>query len=165
MFEGKEETKIKELLRGNAEIKIKELLKGNVKNYIPDTLENIDDIYKALGRAFGDHTRLLNYKKKSLTKLGALPSYDTKGGTKVVVDWYFELETQLQGLLDLGQANSDNKDLTAVIYSLDIIRTVAYMFEKQEGETILAAVQDQRGRVRLQALKDKISEQRTSAQQ
>merc|ERR1711867_73863 len=93
------------------------------------------------------------------------PSYDTKGGTKVVVDWHLKLETQLQGLLDLGQANSDDEDLTAVIYSLDIIWTVANMFEKQEGETVLAAVKDQRGRVRLQALKDKISERRTSAPQ
>ena len=130
MFEGRAETKIRELLRGNAETNIKELLKGNVKNYIPDTLENVDDIYKALGRAFGDLTRLLNYKKKSLTKLGTLPSYDTKGGTNVVVDWYIELETKLQGLLDLGQANSNNEDLTSVIYSLDIIRIVANMFEK-----------------------------------
>ena len=52
-----------------------------------------------------------------------------------------------------------------MIYSLDIIRTVANMFEKQEGETVLAAVKDQRGRVHLQALKDKIIEQRTSAHQ
>ena len=145
LFEGRVETKIKELLRGNAETKIKELLKGNAKNHVPDSMENINDIYKALDRAFGDPTRLLNYKKKSLSKLGDIPSYDTKGGTKVVVDWYLKLETQLQGLLDLGQANSDDEDLTAVIYSLDIIRTVANMFEKQEGETVLAAVQDQRG--------------------
>merc|ERR1711867_424048 len=93
------------------------------------------------------------------------PSYDRKGGPKAVVDWHLKLETQLQDLLDLRLANSDDEDLTAVIYSLDIIRTVANMFEKQEGETVLAAVQDQRGRVRLQALKDKISERRTSAQQ
>ena len=165
LFEGREETKIKELLRGNAETNARELLQGNVENHIPDTMEIIDDIYKALGRAFGDPTRLLNYKKKYLTKLGALPSYDTKGGTKVVVDWYLELETQLQGLLDLGQANSDNEDLTSVIYSLDTIRTVANLFEKQEGDTVLAAVKDQRGRVHLQALKDEISKRRTSAQQ
>ena len=177
LFEGKDEecfadfkVKLEKAFKHNQTVKsakatkIKELLRGNAKNHIPDSMENIDDIYKALDRAFGDPTRLLNYKKKSLTKLGAIPSYDTKGGTKVVVDWHLKLETQLQGLLDLGQANSDDEDLTAVIYSLDIIRTVANMFEKQEGETVLAAVQDQRGRVRLQALKDKISERRTSAQ-
>ena len=129
------------MFEGSAEINVGELLQGNSKYGIPDTLKSVYDIYKALGRAFGDLTRLFNYKKKSLTKLGTLPSYDTKGGTKAVVDWYLELETQLQGLLDL--ANSDNEDLTAVIYSLDIIRTVANMFEKQEGETVLAAVQDQ----------------------
>ena len=72
-------------------------------------------------------------KKKSLFKLGTIPNYDIKGGAKNIVDWYLKLETQLQDLLDLGQANSDDKDLTAVIYSLDIIRTVANMFEKQEG--------------------------------
>ena len=116
MFEGREETKIRELLRGNAEYNVRELLQGNAKYGIPDTLESVDDIYKALGRAFGDPTRLLNFKKKYLTKLGTLPSYDTKGGTKVVIDWYLELETQLQGLLDLGQANSDNEDFTSVIY-------------------------------------------------
>ena len=177
-FEGKDEecfadfkVKLEKAFKHNQTVKsvkatkIKELLKGNAKNHIPDSMENIDDIYKALDRAFGDPTRLLNYKKKSLSKLGGIPSYDTKGGPKAVVDWHLKLETQLQGLLDLGQANSDDEDLTAVIYSLDIIRTVANMFEKQEGETVLAAVQDQRGRARLQALKDKISERRTSAQQ
>ena len=121
-------------------------------------MESVDNIYKALGKAFWDLTRLLNYKKKSLTKHGALPSYDTKGGTKVAIDWYIELETQLQSLLDLGQANSNNEDLTSVIYSLDIFRIVANMFEKQEGKTVLVAVQDERGRLHLQALKDKISE-------
>ena len=80
------------------------------------------------------------------------------------MDWYLKFETQLQGLLDLGQANSDNEDLTTVIYSLDTIQTVANMLEKQEGETVLASVQDQQGRVRLQALKDKISKRRTFAQ-
>ncbi len=118
LFEEREETNVWKLLEGNA------------KYGIPNTLENVDDIYKALGRAFEDHTRLLNHKRKSLTKLGTLPSYDTKGGTKVVVDWYLELETQLQSLLDLGQANSDSEDLIAVIHSLDIIWTVANMFEK-----------------------------------
>ena len=128
-------------------------------------MDNIDDIYKALERAFGDPTRLLNHKKKSLAKLGAMPCYDTKGGPKLVVDWHLKLETQLQGLLDLGQANSEDEDLTAVIYSLEIIRTVANMFEKQEGEIVLADVLDHRGRVRLQALKDKITERRISAQE
>ncbi len=134
LFEGKDEecfadfkVKLEKALKHNQTLKsakatkIKELLRGNAKNHIPDSMENIDDIYKALDRAFGDPTRLLNYKKKSLTKLGAIPSYDTKGGPKVVVDWHLKLETQLQGLLDLGQANSDIEDLTAVIYSLDII--------------------------------------------
>ena len=76
-------TKIKELLRGNVETKIKELLQGNAKYGIPITLEKIDDIYKASGRAFEDHTRLLNHKKKSLTKLGALPSWSWMQDLKV----------------------------------------------------------------------------------
>ena len=50
-----------EIVKSAKETKIKELLKGNPKNYIPDTMENIDDIYKALDKAFGDPTRLLNY--------------------------------------------------------------------------------------------------------
>ena len=45
--------------------KIKELLRGNAKNLIPDSMENIDDIYKVLDKAFGDPMRFLNYKKKS----------------------------------------------------------------------------------------------------
>ena len=109
--------------------------------------------------------RLLDYKKKSLFKLGTIPNYDIKGGAKNIVDWYLKLETQLQDLLDLGQANSDDEGLHVVIYSLDIIRTVADMFEKQEGEMGLASVQDQQGRVCLQVLKDRITERRTSAQE
>ena len=102
-------------------------------------MENIDDIYKALDKAFGDPTRLLNYKKKSLSKLSAFPSYDTMGGHKVAVDWYLNLETQLQCLLDLGQGSFNNEDLTA----MNIVRTMANMFGKQEGETVLAAAKDQ----------------------
>ena len=144
--------------------KIRELLRGNAKNLIPDSVENIDDIYKVLDRAFGDPIRLLNYKKQSLSKIGAFPSYDIKGGHKVIVDWYLKLEIQLQDLLDLAQANSDDDDLTAAIYLLDIVLTVVNILEKQEGEAILASVRDQQGRVRLQILKDKISKRRTFAQ-
>ena len=113
---------------------------------------------------FWDSMRLLNYETKSLTKFGTIPSYDTKGGTKVVVDWYLKLEAQLQSLLDLEQANSEGEDLTAVIHSLDIIRIVGNMFEDQEGETVLTTVKNQRTQVRLQALKDRITDRRTSAQ-
>ena len=82
--------------------KIRELLRGNAKNLVPDSVENIDDIYKVLDRAFGDPIRLLDYKKQSLSKIGAFPSYDIKGGHKVIVDWYLKLEIQLQDLLDLA---------------------------------------------------------------
>ena len=95
------------------ETKTKELLQGNAKHNIPDSMENIDNIYKALDRAFGDPTNLLNYKKKSLSKVSAFPSYDTKGGHKVVVEWSLNLETQLQGL---EQANSNDEDPPAMIY-------------------------------------------------
>ena len=107
-------------------------------------MESVYDIYKALGRAFGDPTRLLNFKKKYLTKLGTLPSYNTKGGHKVVVDWYLNLEIQLQCLLDLEQANSEDEDLSA----MDLIRTMTNTLKNQEGETVrVTALQDQKGRV------------------
>ena len=121
LFEGKDEecfadfkVKLEKAFEHNQTVKsakankIKELLRGNAKNYIPDTMENIDEIYKILDRVFGDPMRLLDYKKKSLFKLGTIPNYDIKGGAKNIVDWYLKLETQLQDLLDLGQANSDN---------------------------------------------------------
>ena len=177
-FEGKDEecfadfkVKLEKAFKHNQTVKsakatkIKENLKGSAKDHIPDSMEDIDDIYRALDRAFGDPTRLLHFKIKSLSKLGVIPSYNSKAGPKAVVDWHLKLETQLQSLLDLGKANSGDEDLTAVIYSLDIIRTVANMFEKHEGETVLAAVFDKRGQVRLQVLKDKISERRASAQE
>ena len=153
--------KLEKVSEHNQTIKsAKELLQGNPRNCILDTLENINDVYKALVEAFGDPTNLLNYKKKSLSKLSAFPSYDIKGGHKLVVDWYLNLETQLQCLLDLEQTNSKDEDLSA----MDLIRTMANMFGKQVSETVLAAAKDQQGRVRLQALKDKISEWRISAQ-
>ena len=58
LFEGREGTKIKELLRSNAETNVRELLQGNAKYGIPNTLESVDDIYKALGRVFEDHMGL-----------------------------------------------------------------------------------------------------------
>ena len=77
LFE-EEETKA-ELLRGNGETKIKELLEGSPKNHIPDTMENTDDIYRAMDKVFWDSMRLLDYETKSLTKFGTIPSYNTKG--------------------------------------------------------------------------------------
>ncbi len=98
LFEGKDEecfadfkVKLEAAFKHNQTVKsakatkIKELLRGNAKNYIPDTMENIDEIYKVLDRAFGDPMRLLNYKKKSLSKLGTIPNYDIKGGAKNIV--------------------------------------------------------------------------------
>ena len=86
LFEGREGNKIEELLGSNTEDNVKELLQGIAKYCIPDTLESVHSIYKVLGKAFGNLTRPPNYKKKSSTKLGTLPSYNTKGGSKVVVN-------------------------------------------------------------------------------
>ena len=77
------------------------------------------------------------------------------------MDWHLKLETQLQSLLDLRQANSNDEDLNAV----NIVWTVANVFGKREDETALAAAKDQQGWVCLQALKYKISDRRTSTQQ
>ncbi len=79
LFEGKDEecfadfkVKLEKAFKHNQTIKsakatkIKELLRGNAKQHIPDSMDNIDNIYKALERAFGDPTRLLNHKEKSL---------------------------------------------------------------------------------------------------
>ena len=54
-------------------------------------MENVDNIYKALGKVFNDPTKLLNHKRKSLTKPGVLPSYNIKGGTSIVEDCNFKL--------------------------------------------------------------------------
>lgn len=147
MFEGREGNKIEELLGSNTEDNVKELLQGIAKYCIPDTLEIVHSIYKVLGKDFGNLTRPPNYKKRSLTKFVTSPSYDIKGGTKVVVDWYLGLESQLQSLLDMGQVNSDSTDPIVVIHLLEIIWTVADMFEEQKSEMCLTSVQRQQGRV------------------
>ena len=54
------------LFKGREETKIKELLKGSAKYGIPNTLETVNDIYKTLGRAFANPARLLNFKNKIL---------------------------------------------------------------------------------------------------
>ena len=107
--------KLEKVSEHNQTIKsAKELLQGNPRNCILDTLENINDVYKALGEAFGDPTRPLNYEKESLSKLSAFPSYDIKCGHKLALDWYFNLETQLQCQLDLEQANFKEEDFSVM---------------------------------------------------
>ena len=91
LFKGRERTKIREPLESNAEDDVRELLQGDAKYGIPNTLENVNDIYKALGKVFNDPTKLLNQERKSLTKSGTLLSYDIKGGTSIEEDWNCKL--------------------------------------------------------------------------
>ena len=49
----------------------------------------------------------MNFKKRSLFKLGKLPHYGTKGGYKAQVEWLLKAEALLVGIIDLGQKNED----------------------------------------------------------
>ena len=60
--------------------KIKELLRGNAKNLIPDSMGNIDDIYKVLDRAFGDPMRL-QLQEAILVQDWCLPKLRYQGWT------------------------------------------------------------------------------------
>ena len=84
--------------------KLREQLKGHALKLIPESLTgDIDQAWKTLDNMYGDPTRLVRYKQNLLFSLGEQPRPNGKGGIKAVVEWYLQVEANLQNLLELGQ--------------------------------------------------------------
>ena len=141
--------------------KLRECLKGHARKLVPVNLVDINRAFETLEKAFGHSTRVLNFKINSLKKIGQLPRFGGKGGTKNVVEWYLQLEGLVQGMLDLEE-KSDNEDIQHVVHSLEIVRNIAALFPPNKGTSISSC--KGKGRLRLEAVLDLVKQYREDAQ-
>ena len=126
-------------------------------------MTEIQEAWDALDKAFGDSTRLLNFKLASLGKLGFLPRPGGKGGTMAIVEWYLQLESVVQSLLDLGNKTM-NSDILAAITNISVVRTIANLFPMNLGTDLLVCGGSGSGLLRLKEVLEKIKELREKAQ-
>ena len=141
--------------------KLRESLRGYARKLVPATQNDFDAALRALEKAFGDSTRVVNAKINALNKLGPVPKNNDKKGGKTVVEWYLNLETLLTSLLDLGK--TDDEDIRSSVFALKIVQTVANLFPELYGIQILECRGT--GESRMRNVINKISDFRGKAQQ
>ena len=73
--------------------------------YTCDTVKDIDEAFKLLDDAFGDPSRLIDFKLKMLADMGQLPSADKRGGYKNQVSFYIKLQGIMEDLVSLGSCS------------------------------------------------------------
>ena len=142
--------------------KLRSCLKGHASKLVPSSQNDFTAAMAALEKSFGDSTRLLQFKIKSLNDLGKIPRSDDWKGGKSAVEWYLNLETILESLFDLGSRTDDGNIKTSV-YSKKIITTVACLFPELYGSQILDC--EGRGEARLKNVVALVVKFRCEAQQ
>ena len=142
--------------------KLRSCLRGHARKLVPDHQKDYEAAMSALEKAFGDGNRLLNHKIDALNKLGPCPkNSDRKTGGRTTVEWYLNLETILNSLLDLGR-KTDDEDIRVSVYSKKIVETVALLFPQITGMQILDCKGT--GENRMKNVVEKVEELRGAAQ-
>ena len=142
--------------------KLRSCLRGHARKLVPDHQKDYVAAMSALEKAFGDGNRLLNHKIDALNKLGPCPkNSDKKTGGRTTVEWYLNLETILNSLLDLGR-KTDDEDIRVSVYSKKIVETVALLFPQITGMQILDCKGT--GEIRMKNVVEKVEELRGAAQ-
>ena len=127
--------------RADKLLKLRECLRGHARKLIPDSLiQDIDDAWTVLDKAFGDPVRLLKSKTDALHKMESLPRENGKRGLKGQVEWYIELESLMQNLLAHGKSS---EKLGMIVFQPLFINDIYNLFPspiankllKCEGET------------------------------
>ena len=142
--------------------KLRSCLRGHAIKLVPSSQSDFTAAMAALEKSFGDSTRLLQFKVKSLNNLGKIPRSDDWKGGKSAVEWYLNLETILESLIDLGSRTED-EDIKTNVYSKQIITTVACLFPELYGSQILDC--EGRGETRLRSVVSLVVKFRCEAQQ
>ena len=142
--------------------KLRSCLSGHAIKLVPSSQTDFTAAMAALEKSFGDSTRLLQFKVKSLHTLGKIPRSDDWKGGKSAVEWYLNLETILESLIDLG-SRTDDEDIKTNVYSKTIITTVACLFPELYGSQILDC--EGRGKTRLRNVVTLVVKFRCEAQQ
>ena len=84
--------------------KLRENLKGQALRFIPETTEDIDAAWEVLKDAFGDATRVLQYRLDLLGEMGDLPAKNDKGTANFAkqVEFLLRLENIVKDIIELG---------------------------------------------------------------
>ena len=84
-------------------MKLREVIKCHAKRLGPYSMTNtINDAWKALKSALGDHSKLMQNRNDYHLELRIFPIENAKGGLKAKVELYLELEVILKSIKELG---------------------------------------------------------------
>ena len=123
------------VIRSDKLSKLRDCLKGDALKLVPESITaDFDEAISTLDKAFGKSIRIVRYKKDQLLKLGFHPNMKAKGGTKAVVEWYINVESILQSLLDLGSQDDAN---AMEIWNDSAIDEYCDMFPYPKNTTLL----------------------------
>ena len=136
----------------------KDCLRGSGVNLIPRTMTDYTLAKSALMKAFGSTSKVLKVRKEALTSSGKIPRVTDRN----IVEWFIKLETAINDIIELAQANEGDEDVEFALYSNQIVKTIACLFPHHQGKKILAA--SGRGEIRLKNIKNLVSEWREEAQ-
>ena len=135
--------------------KLRMLLSGHAKDLVPDTVKNLDEAYKLLDEAFGDPSRLVDFKLKVLGELGQLPSSEKKGGYKAQISFYIKLQGVLEDLIALG---SKNEDLASLAFHRSTSHTLANRFPANLRNKLILKHSKLKGKAQLTAMLETIKQ-------
>ena len=86
--------------------KLRSLLGGHARDLVPDGVKEIETAFTVLGDAFGDPSRLVDFKLKLLNEAGLLPVAEKKG-YRAQVSFYLKLQGIVEDLISLGEQSDD----------------------------------------------------------
>ena len=141
--------------------KLRSLLSGHAKDLVPDTVSDLEEAFKLLDGAFGDPSRLVDYKLKVLGDIGQLPNSDRKGGYRNQVSFYIKLQGIVEDLVSLG---SQSEDLAVLAFHRSTSHTLANRFPSSLRNKLILKHSKLKGKEQLVAMLDTIKKWREEAQ-
>ena len=141
--------------------KLRTLISGHARDIVPDTVKDIDEAFKLLDDAFGDPSRLIDFKLKSLASMGQLPSADKKGGYKNQVSFYIKLQGIMEDLVALG---SQSDDLAVLAFHRSTSHTLANRFPSTLRTKLILKHSKLKGKDQLVGMLETIKRWREEAQ-
>ena len=142
--------------------KLRENLKGDAAKHVPDTIKDIEKAWSNLMDAYGDSLRILKERIKALDSMKTLPPVKKK---EARVNWFLELESVLEDVINLGGDGLSNSYCTA--FSEFTLEKILNNFP-DEGEDVflrkkLSATEGE-GKERFENIKGKITKFRQDSQ-
>ena len=141
--------------------KLRTLISGHARDLVPDTVKDINEAFKLLDDAFGDPSRLIDFKLKILADMGQLPSADKKGGYKNQVSFYIKLQGIMEDLVALG---SQSDDLAVLAFHRSTSHTLANRFPSTLRTKLILKHSKLKGKDQLVGMLETIKKWREEAQ-